>query len=551
MISLISRFSWLIVLLATGTMLAMVGLLVLTSGGIDVLGLRNNSAIAPAQVSVGPASGNQVSVTGPAPLNSVLPKRLLFANVPLPQEVSRRPDVIATNVVLAIILTLAFGTAATVLNNIVREQGGTFLDWLKAVHFGWLANLIMSGSKRAIHRGCLGLPIIMLIFAMYGIIFATLEPGTSILSPDGVQLAIALAMSVGLISLGGDAARRWLARLWHSKSRYGVHPASLLLAIGTTVMSRVFRLSPGILFGVPGGAEIELGKEGKRIREIILAFTTLATVLVLGAFGWIATGIIAQVGTRTVNADILTFWGPIARFAQTIGLAIFVLAVQTAFFDMIPLGATLGGKICRWSGIAWTITFVPMAFIFTHTILNPNSDFLSAFQSANVRATVFLTAALVIVTLFVWLYVRITLPRSRPAFAKEDTQPTGAYRYEPPAPVAPSRSTDTHPAVPSSTDSPTFLTLRIKIPGFRPPEDEDPVFDTRPGQIQEPPVDKGDTKPGKPVDEDISEPPDYNDRVYRYDNLFPPPKPGDEDYLESGFSEDKSDHPKPPDSLPL
>ena len=103
---LINRLSWLVILLASAGTIVMLGLLVLSNGGIDVLGLRGRGSAIPTPISVGPtavspigtgagatavAPGSVPPQRAAAPLNSVIPKRPLFKNLPLPQEISRIP----------------------------------------------------------------------------------------------------------------------------------------------------------------------------------------------------------------------------------------------------------------------------------------------------------------------------------------------------------------------------------------------------------------------------------------------------------------------------
>jgi hypothetical protein len=452
----------------------------------------------------------------------------------------------------------------------MHREGDTITRWLKLSGLDSVVQFFSGVSGFFVRRGCLGLPIMMLVFALYGIIFAFLEPSASIFSPLSVQLALVMAISVSLISLGGDIAQRFVSRFWRSDTRYGLYPSNVVIAVFTTALSRLFNLMPGIMFGVPGGADVKPENKQRWLREIVLAFATLTAVLALGLLGWAITGIIADWGATVYTAQTLEFVAPIIRMLQSIGLAMFVMAIQTAFYEMIPITPTIGTKVFRWNPLVWWLTFIPVGFVFAHTILNPNSDFLGAFQTNNVRFLAVSIALLMSLVFTLWMYSRLIAPRLKP-------QPVGvnAEPYVNPLDVTMPGSAVSAPTVISSYEALTSTRPRISrdelLPSAEPPVE---VHDTKPR-----PAASRDTEPKKnaaiapdspaPVtSERPKQPPAKPRRNYAepYAGLFPPPQPGDEDYVESGFdveadlasnSADDVDAPTetqippPPDDLPL
>jgi hypothetical protein len=334
--------------------------------------------------------------------------RPLFSRVPTPFDLSTDPKVIGANIGLAILMALIFGISTNTLNNLLRDEEATIRGWLDAIGIfklfpkgaAWLA-------RRAIPRGCLTLPIIMLVFALYGIIFAFLEEGTSIASRQGVFLAITMAFSVGLISLAGDIAQRIVARFWRVPTTFGVYPANLLVAAVTVVGSRVFRLIPGIAFGTPGGVDIKLEGPRKEAREATLSFVTLLTIGVLGGLGWAISGGVVLMVNRPVDTRILNTMAALLTAAQNTSLAIFLVALETAFFESIPMAYSLGRAIFQRTKIGWVIIFLPIAMFFNHALLNPSSGFLDSFMEANVRMMWFVLFVLVGVTGALWFYFNV------------------------------------------------------------------------------------------------------------------------------------------------
>ncbi len=468
-----NRLAWLAMLLfGTGTA-AMVAVVVLATDGLGSRDLINLPTI--------PGQQTQQQTTAPEPevkLNDVVDKRPVFENVPLPSEISTKPSVVGTNFTLAIILAIIFGVVSTILGNIIREEEETFERWFFAIPIiGPFFRALTWTAGRGVQRGCLTLPIIVIIFALYGIIFSFLEDGLSLFTPQGMQLALVMAMSVGLISLAGDVAQRQVARFWRRTAKFGLYPANLVIASITTLFSRMLSLSPGIVFGVPGGADIDL-KDEPRFREVVLALTTLAVIVVFGGLGWGAATLIRDVGDRTMSISQAEFSGPLAQLGLSIGLALFLVAIQTSFFEMVPLTATFGSDIFRWNPLIWFAAFVPVAFAFLHTLLNPNSSYLDAFRHANVQVLSVMIIILTAITALLWIYFHV--------IRQEEPQPPypGAP-YGAPPPQYPAAPPYRQPAPPQGPPPQPNRPIQQNVPppAFGPAPQQQPP---RPGAVQPP-----------------------------------------------------------------
>jgi hypothetical protein len=183
----------------------------------------------------------------------------------------------------------------------------------------------------------------------------------------------------------------------------------LVIAAATVALSRIVNLSPGIVFGTPGGADIEdsgnPAKEERRNRA--LGITTILTLVVIGGLGWAATGVV-------VNMLDVPFEGRVAQVvaraltgATNLGLAIFLVALQTSFFELLPYAYSSGQPIFRWSKIVWVLFFTPIAFLFAHALLNPQYGFLDSFRESEVRFLWLVMLLLVAVTAALWFYFNV------------------------------------------------------------------------------------------------------------------------------------------------
>jgi hypothetical protein len=337
----------------------------------------------------------------PGTLEEVIEKRDLFEDVPYISQVSTEPAVVGTNIGLAIFFATVFGALGAMLNNLVREHEKELEDWLEYFYIKRLFDFFRIAVGQDVQRGCLGMPIIITIFALYGIIFAFLEPGTSIFEPAGLQLAIVMAMSVALVSLSGDIAQRQLATFWRKTARFGIYPANLSLAVLTTALSRLVGFTPGIMFGTPGGVDIDMDGE-TRFREVVLSALTLVVVIGFGAAGWILTALIRSQDHVELSGATLELVSPAVQLMMVFGLALFVVAIETAFFEMIPLALTSGSRLFRWNPLLWGVVFMPIVFVASHTIFNPEGEYLSAFTETPILLLV--GAAIILASILVWFW---------------------------------------------------------------------------------------------------------------------------------------------------
>lgn|SRR5574341_349404 len=346
-------------------------------------------------------------------LDRAVKRRPLTSTIPAPQQLVTDPRVVGTNVFLAIVMAIVFGGSATMLNNMLRDEEVRIQAWLKAYGvmkpLEWLRGLFAWTMGGRVRQGCLTLPFIALILATYGIVFAFLEEGMSIFTREGVFLAVGMAFSVGLISFAGDVARRLFAWLWREKSSFNLYPANLLVAVITVGLSRLLSLTPGLVFGTPGGAELKTPLDDFRFqrRSTILALTTLGAVVLFGGIGWTISGFVLTVLQTPIRAEIA---GALARLLaplQNTGLLLFLVAMETLFFESLPLAYGEGRTIFQSSKLLWAILFVPVAFLFNHTLLNPQSAFLDSFLTANVKVLWVTIFGLVGFTGGLWFYFNV------------------------------------------------------------------------------------------------------------------------------------------------
>jgi hypothetical protein len=345
------------------------------------------------------------------PLRDMVEPRPLASMVPAPQQVTTAPPVVATNLGLAIVMALIFGVCVTILDNMINDEQVRIQAWLKAYGIDKLVPKVQSvlgwSASRAVKQGCFTLPLIVVILALYGVIFAFLERGTSIFSQDGVFLAATMAFTVGIVSFSGDILRRFFGRIWNTDSSFNLYPISLLIAVVTVGASRLFSISPGVVFGVPGGADVDIPPEKRERREVILAAATIITLGVLALVGWGISGLTLRLVNTPIEQRLAGLIDGPVNMVLNVSLLLFLVALETVFFESLPIAYSTGRTLFKKHKALWVAFFVPIAFAFNHTLLNPQSDFLTSFQTPNVRVLWLTIFGLAGVTAMLWFYFNV------------------------------------------------------------------------------------------------------------------------------------------------
>ena len=345
------------------------------------------------------------------PLRETVKPRPLASMVPAPQQVSAEPPVVATNIGLAIVMALIFGVCVTILDNMINDEQARIQAWLKAYGIDKIVpkmqNVLGWSASRAVKQGCFTLPLVALILAFYGVIFAFLERGTSIFSREGVFLAAMMAFTVGVVSFSGDILRRFFGRIWNTDSSFNLYPISLVVAILTVGASRLFSISPGVVFGVPGGADVDIPSEKRERREAILAAATITMLSVLALIGWGISGAMLSLVNTPIEERIAgVIDGPV-NVVLNASLLMFLVALETVFFESLPMAYSTGRTLFKKNKFLWVVFFLPIAFAFNHVLLNPQSEFLSSFQTPNVRILWVTIFGLIGVTAMLWFYFNV------------------------------------------------------------------------------------------------------------------------------------------------
>ncbi len=295
-----------------------------------------------------------------------------------------------TNALLAIILALAMGFFGNLLNDAIEAHEERVARWFAPFTAIWrgiraLGERLAAGLH-ARRIGWLGFAIhLTVILLLYGVILAYLDPSFDLANNDALPLIMALALSTGLIGVLDDFAGYVYLRLRGSDAALRVHSGNVILAILSTLFSRLAGLAPGILLGSPAGIEdVRESNAGARL--------DLLAILAMSAFA--------------VGAWLLAPLTQAEPWLNTLCLLIFACGVQTVFFELLPIKYMRGRGVFQFNRALWLVLFAATTALFLQTMLNPDGAFVSAFNSPNMVTLALAVIAFCLFSSAVWFYLQ-------------------------------------------------------------------------------------------------------------------------------------------------
>ena len=193
-------------------------------------------------------------------------------------------------------------------------------------------------------------------------------------------------------------------RVTGEMGRLRVLPWALILAAAFVVISRIWSLQPGYLWGVVLGA-VFLMPDGERDEGREAAAGALWTLAVAVA-AWLTLGWLrGAAGTSSTFLTVMT--------ATALG-AIVVSGLEAVAIGLLPFRFMPGAAVYRWNRVAWAALTGASLFAFIHILIGPTSGYLSDLTGPAWIAALGIFAAFGAFTVLFWAWFRF-----RPSPAEE------------------------------------------------------------------------------------------------------------------------------------
>jgi hypothetical protein len=386
--------------------------------------------------------------------------------IPTPLDVSTKPSVIGTNLLLAALLMLPFAVAAELFTRILGEHEVDLRKKFRPVE--WISRLQkqlenMTGTRFGRRPALQDTLKLIGVIVFYGLVFSLLDRTWKPFSLQGLILFLSMAIAYGVVGIADDIIQWRTIRKWGLSANLTLRPTNFLLAMASTTTSRLLSMVPGLMFGTPEALQTEEEQFDEQKRNSLLRISTLTFVLI-GLGVWLPTIATAALQKLSLPENTLNLIGGLEGFL----LVIFAVALENLFVQMLGFPGGFGQALKRRNKWLWLAVLTAVTFLFYHTLINPRGELAEALETGNVRLFLSMAATFVVVAFGLWMYFKWQEQRSAGPVKVTPAPVATATRPEilPPAllrtgPVA--SSTPTPSPIPPVI-APVFLQPIVMVP---------------------------------------------------------------------------------------
>jgi hypothetical protein len=319
-----------------------------------------------------------------------------------PLEVFSTPGVVIAGVVAGAASFMLFvAIPAELLHATFRENYHRLPRWRGA----WSERLAAWGERlqRRIGRTASLVGVVALVAGL-----ATLVDPNAGFTVATFRLWLAIAISLFVVNVLGGLALRAAAKRWFSVDIVQrILPGAILLTAATVLLTRLFGVAPGLLFGLVLGTQ--LARELKRDESGRLAAFISTVLLAFGVGAWMLYGASITLGSSEPGfAELL--------WRETL-VAISVEALTSLVIALIPIMFMDGRSIWQWSKLVWA-GLTSLAVIAFVVIIIPLPNAWAA-TAGPLATTVLLFVGFMVLTVVVWAIFRWLAVRDERALHRD------------------------------------------------------------------------------------------------------------------------------------
>jgi hypothetical protein len=351
----------------------------------------------------------------------------IAAAIPTPGKISLDPGVVLTNIVLAGVVVMLFGLTALLFdeafgkirarglpsNRVTHTIGRAAQRASQVFSIGVTPSAWPSGNVTV--RRLATAVVLTALLALIALIGSFLDPDYTASTPRGIATSVSILAAFALVTFATVIGGKQAARSMQATSSMRVRPGAILVVALWVLVSRSLGFLPGYLIGLPAGlaiVSVDLTAE----QTLPVGRASILAAIGIGLLAWLAAlpvdALLANL-SGSLNSSAVSVALLVIGAIQSALLTTFLIAVQFALVNMLPLGTRTGSVWLARQRLLWAGVFAVVVFGALHTIFNPNRIGLDALRNPGLLP---LGAILTIysgVTLVAWLLTNESRIRER------------------------------------------------------------------------------------------------------------------------------------------
>ncbi len=312
------------------------------------------------------------------------------------QCVSFDPGVLITNAIVTLLIVALAGLTTTLYTaSLARAQAPNVKinDRVK--------NALNAGTQKVQHgyrsifapgswtsgtpliRWLLATALIVIFVGLAALLNSFVDPQFDPATGRGLAIFLTLFAAIGLVAWLAAWSEVGVVRQAKFNAALRVRPLSLLLTFVAVVVSRAINFLPGFLVALFLSYAIFNATEDTRKAErsaavrswLLLVMIIIVTYLLAIPLDLLIGNLLAQTGNVPAQTGAAA-----AGLIESLVLTIYIVALEYAFFNLLPSRFTSGARLYDLNGVLWVASFALITFAFLQTAINPTLSGVEVFR---------------------------------------------------------------------------------------------------------------------------------------------------------------------------
>ncbi|HJW84313.1 MAG TPA: hypothetical protein VJ754_08405 [Anaerolineae bacterium] len=266
------------------------------------------------------------------------------------------------------------------------------------------------------------------LLAVTALIASFVDPDFQANTPRGVATTVTLLVAFTVVTLATASGGKLLARSLPVTSGLRMRPGALLIVLLSVLLSRSLNFLPGFLIGLPAGLAV-IAAENDPGRDLRIGRASILAAIFVAALAWLLAWPVESLLSGmadSLNSDVASLALTVVGGIQSALLAIFLVAIEYALIELLPIGPLTGRAWFAQRRLVWGVVFGVVIFAALHTLFNPADTGFEALRNPGLLPLGAILAVYSGVTLLVWLLTNESRIRAQQGVNRRSALVAGA-----------------------------------------------------------------------------------------------------------------------------